>query len=387
MKFNKKLFLALSILLLVLFSGNFFTKARDLARVKGLKNENVSFDKLTLYFIEAANTKGAPYAFSLLKEASLPDNTDTHLLGHAVGDVLFRQKGKEGIFSCTHDFRNACSHSIVVGLFLEKGKAALQEIAEVCKAAPGGKGAYSMCFHGLGHGVLAHFNYDFEEAVANCGGLIHTRTTERSECVGGALMELISGGFHDTVSWERQRQKYLTSSDPLSPCNLDFVRDENKPVCFLYLTPYLMEVAGIDLGGEIEKDLLRAAFSYCNGETGEAREACFGGFGKEFVALIEGRDIRDISSLSSSQLKMIQEFCMLAEEGVFPCLQHAVNSLYWGGENDFAVAIDFCSLQSSLKEDCFRHLENAVFYFNTNKTYLEDFCQKLVQAGYGCLNI
>ena len=104
----------------------------------------------------------------MLKRASVPSGTDMHLLGHVVGDILYAQEGLKGIKTCTHDFRNACSHTIVVGLFSEQGEVALPKIAETCYQAPGGSGAYTMCFHGLGHGVLAYTGYDLTKAAQLC---------------------------------------------------------------------------------------------------------------------------------------------------------------------------------------------------------------------------
>jgi len=89
----------------------------------------MSFKELANYFTEIAEAKGAPYALDVLKAAPIPLDTDMHLLAHTVGDILYRQQGLEGIKVCTHDFRNACSHSVVIGAFLEQGEAALPGIA------------------------------------------------------------------------------------------------------------------------------------------------------------------------------------------------------------------------------------------------------------------
>jgi hypothetical protein len=149
-------------LLYYLINPSFVLKANtpSYPEITELANKHYTFTELKQYFTKLAETKGGAYAYEVLKQAAVPPQTDMHLLGHVVGDQLYRQQGIEGIKVCTDDFRNACSHSIVVGLLLDKGETILPEIAKTCKEAPGGTGAYTMCYHGLGHGVLAYTNYN-----------------------------------------------------------------------------------------------------------------------------------------------------------------------------------------------------------------------------------
>src|SRR5688572_23025902 len=56
---------------------------------KDIENSNNLVD----FFTDMAVTNGAPYAFEVLKVVTLPPNQDTHLLGHAVGDILYQQRG------------------------------------------------------------------------------------------------------------------------------------------------------------------------------------------------------------------------------------------------------------------------------------------------------
>src|SRR3989344_7123689 len=165
------LFLCPAVLALILFARvghpilSFENKNSELDYVE---NKNLNFEELKSYFQNLAERKGARHAFEILNTASLPPNTDLHLLGHIVGDVLYKQEGIRGMEVCTNDFRNACSHSIVVGIFFDKGESALSEIAETCRRAPGGSGAYTMSLHGLGHGILAAVDYDMGRAAELC---------------------------------------------------------------------------------------------------------------------------------------------------------------------------------------------------------------------------
>ena len=360
--------------------------AGDYPEVKELKEQNLDFQKLSVYFTDLAEKKGAAYGYEVLKAIPVPPNIDMHLLGHVVGDVLYRQQGLEGIKICTHDFRNACSHSIVVGLFLEKGTAALPEIARACRNAPGGSGAYTMCFHGLGHGILAYADYDLEKTIDLCHktGTPAYNNREYVECVGGAVMELISGGFHDPKLWATMRPRYLKKDHPLSLCMGHAMPLEVRNNCIIYITPYLFEAAGANMGSPNPEDFVKA-FHYCDAlppADSADRDACFGGFGKEFTGLVLGRDIRSaaIASIGDEQFKKVYAWCRLAEprEGGAACITNAMNSFFWGGENDRRVATRFCSLipmsDGYHRRTCFMNLIDSVGFYIQDATYKKEFC-------------
>ena len=351
-----------------------FLSSRSDAK-KDFAEKNFSFNDLKAYFTKLAREEGAAYAFDVLKIAKLPANTDTHLLGHAVGDILYEQKGAEGIIVCTQDFRNACSHSIVIGLLSDKGEDALSDIDNACKKAPGGKGAYGMCYHGLGHGILAYTGYDEEKTVAVC-----KKTTQVSQCISGSVMELISGGFHDRQLWEKQRKKYLNPDEPLALCEGDIIPQEAKWQCFSYLTPYLWEAVGGNIGNPTQEDH-KKAFALCEQASQEYQSVCYGGFGKEFTALVKERDIRNIDKMSSGQLEKVYYLCTLAKvsEGVKACVSQALGSLYWGGENEAESSIRFCSLipDSDVQKGCFTELITAVRTYIADDSYKASFCKEI----------
>jgi hypothetical protein len=323
----------------------------------------------------------------VLKWAPIAPNTDLHLLGHVVGDELYKQKGVEGMQVCTQDFRNACSHTIVVGLFADFGEEALPKITEACRKAPGGTGAYAMCFHGLGHGVLSAVAYELPKAVEICqriGGTLKSRN-ETNECVGGAIMELMGGGDHDRELWAKVRAKYVSQKEPLKPCSTPSVPDEVKGICYIYLTPHLFQSAGADLANP-GPEHFKKAFVFCGAipasET-RNRDACYGGFGKEFAVLAQDRDIRQssIENISDDKLKRMYDWCLLADnkEGSAACIVHAMNSLYWGGENNRGVAIRFCKTMSEeyYQGSCVTSLISAVGHFKQDLAYRKEFCQEI----------
>ncbi|MEX0652010.1 MAG: hypothetical protein WD509_00860 [Candidatus Paceibacterota bacterium] len=378
---------AVGIFLCLLFIGMvvyiaFFNKGET--NPVDLSQQGLSFKEVSDYFEDVAKTKGAEYAFDVLRYAVLPVNTDIHLLAHTVGDELYKQKGLSGMEICTQEFRNACSHSVVVGAFIDKGEGVLDEIRDVCTRAPGGSGAYTMCFHGFGHGVLAYFDYEFDVVPSLCErvGTKEYRNREYAECVGGALMEL-TGGVHDVATRIEKSEKYFKKSDPLYPCTASFIPSEVQPVCYTYLTPHLFETAGGDLGSLDSHDY-KKAFTYCDAlpqDQIENRTACFGGFGKEFVVLAQDRDIRVIDGAGEDEFKKIAGWCSLSgdKKGVLDCVDSALQSFYWGGENERGTAIQFCAslTESAHQTFCFTRLIGSVSYFIDDPIYRRDFCNEL----------
>ncbi|MFZ2522241.1 MAG: hypothetical protein WAX44_00040 [Minisyncoccia bacterium] len=348
---------------------------------------NMGFDELTAYFKKLAEEKGGRYAFQVLKVAELGENIDLHLLGHEVGNVLYKQEGISAITACDNDFRNACSHSVVIGIFEDNGETALKDIAEACKKAPGGIGAYTMCFHGLGHGILSYEGYDMEKASKICQktGTAEYGYNESAQCISGTVMEIIGGGFHDRDIWTDQRIKYLDKNKPLSLCQKDFIPENAKSFCYDYLTPFLFEAVGANIGSPTDEDF-KKAFKICDSiplNQAGYRDACFGGFGKEFNGLVQGRDIRmdSVNSISKEKLGKIHDWCMLTDkvDDQKSCIIHAMNSLYWGGENDKMVPINFCTVSRTeeLRGLCFSNLNGSVSYYIKDRNYRVDYCSKI----------
>lgn len=359
---------------------------KDYPELKQISSKS-TFKELILFFTDLAERKGASYAFEILRRSELSQEIDIHLLGHAIGDVLYRKEGISGMKSCTPDFRNACSHSIVVGAFIERGEAALDDIYTACSVAPGGKAASSLCFHGLGHGVLVYAEYDMEKAAMLCNKInfFVDAVVERAECIGGAVMELTGGGFHDPEMWRAVRSRYLNKEDPLSLCRSVFIADESKYKCFMYITPFLVEALGSDPNKPSMSDI-ENAFQYCDTVPVSEplnREMCFGGFAKYILASVFGRLIlpETIYMVPDDILYQVHEWCMRAgdPEGSAACIRNAVTALYWDGRNDMADPIRFCAGISNKyqQQACFDHLMLLVGYYRDEEWYYRVFCREI----------
>jgi hypothetical protein len=348
--------------------------------VRELEGNTKSFKELSDYFTALAEKKGAVYAFDVLKRSHIPPNTDIHLLGHAVGDVLYDQQGTAGMALCTDDFRNACSHQIVINTLVEKGPGSFPEIVDACKQAPGGKNGYSMCFHGLGHGVLAYNGYDLGKAMDMCGLSGKKGGDEEIQCMGGAVMEMMAG-VHDPEIWKEQSKHYFDKYDPLSPCDLAVIPARAKGICYIYLTPHLFESAGQKPGTIPSPAIMTKAMGYCSTLEGSSRFSCYGGFGKEYAPMANSKDIRTIGGMTDHQMDTALHWCTLgkAEDGIQDCIVEAARSLYWAGDVDPSIAARFCVFADSwgYGSRCMESFLGTVAAYKSDPSYRKNICDDL----------
>ena len=363
------------------------TALQSYPETKELAAKQWTFNELSDYFTALAEKQGAVYAYQVLKVATLPSGIDMHLMGHVVGEVLYTQEGISGIEECTQDFRNACSHTIVIGALQDFGTGddTVAKIQAACEKAPGGLGAYTMCYHGLGHGVFAYFGYSIPQTVAMCQrfGTVAHGNQEYPQCVGGMTMELVGGGGHDPELWAVAHEKYLDPGDPLAPCDGPLIPDVTKSFCYTYLTPHLFGAAGTNLGNP-DPATFSKAFSFCTTISDQAlRGVCYGGFGKEFIPLAGARDIRNVDSFSDEVYQTAIEWCLKGPgvEAQDACIGQALSSVYWGGENDPNASFRFCSLveDGHAQDACYRSLAGYVASYSTGAARTK-LCERLPEA-------
>jgi len=356
----------------------------DAARVQSLTEKQAPFDDFVDFFSVVAEKKGGMYAFDLMRISRFPFGLDQHLLGHTVGEILYQQEGIDGMSLCTQDFRNACSHTMVIGALLEFGDGVLPQIRDACHLAPGGTGAYTMCFHGLGHGVLAYNLYDMEKTTAMCQefGTSEYQNREAVECFGGAIMEIIGGGGHDRSYWEIRREEYLNPTDPFGFCERTDVPNEFRPICYTYMTPFAFEAVGANMAkpGSVA---LEKTFLFCEkvpSSEPEKRRACFEGLGKEFIGIATGRDLILEGGPSEAQLSDMRDWCMLARptDGKKYCIDAVVGSLYWGGEKPYEPVLKFCSIMGeSYVQSCYQTITQNVSQYIVDTDYRKLYCAAL----------
>ncbi len=332
-----------------------------------------TFDDVLKRFSDLAEEKGSEYAFGVLRTAELRADTDIHLIAHEIGHVLYTESGIDGMSVCTQEFRNGCSHALVIEAMQELGDGddVRRLIDEACLRAPGGGGAYTMCYHGLGHGVFAYYGFSFPKTIEFCNktGTEPYRNKQAHECIGGAVMELVSGGGHDKEKWTEATKKYLNPEDALAPCNTDVIPKDSKPLCYVYLTPHYLAYVGATLQTYTRDQLIRAMALCTALPFGVDRNACIGGFGKDFANMVGEHDVRllDEGRYTDDQLRQVEMLCRHTREerDIQTCASYALSTFFWGGAAKPGLAERFCTILSNkaAQDACFHDLAASISRF------------------------
>lgn len=384
---RKKLFtfFVVALCLAALTGLLYMTHERPYSEAESLSDMVLTENGYTDYFSRLAEEKGSLYAFEVLRRIKLPAGVNVHSVAHGIGYILYEEKGISGIYDCTEEFRSACAHAVVIRALSENGPNAKSEIIRACEAAPGGRGAYAICFHGVGHGFVASNDYDFRSAVVQCAEISdsvnrvssgHRFMSAREECIGGAVMEMVQGA-HNTDAWERAASLYLPMDDTFRPCTDEYVPESLRSACLLSLTQRFFGAAGIAEDIPLP-ETYPEAMGVCATVSGKDNQtACYGGFGKEFVFYSTQFDGGDVNRLSEGALARIRDWCAYADtsSGVTRCLSTALDTLFWAGENNPRSAAHFCSvLSGSDRTECYKGFIENIRFFLVQGERLERAC-------------
>jgi hypothetical protein len=166
-------------------------------------------------------------------------------------------------------------------------------------------------------------------------------------------------------------------------CQADYMPEEYRDYCYVYITPFIFDAV-------TEQDIpayedFSPSINHCSNAPEEYQESCFGGFAKEYLGFILGRDIGLVQTIHSDQLVDLWHACETAPTPLARsyCAKYAVYNLYRSGSHPYEISADFCSLVSEKqsKDACFSNLQDQVFTFTDTETQT-NFCTTLVET-YG----
>lgn len=224
---------------------------------------------------------------------------------HDIGQAAYHEAGSmsEAFLRGDYFCRAGFFHGVLEGVFVAEGsEAILTNLDRLCADVPGKKRYsydYFSCVHGIGHGLMAHFNHDLFASLNACDNL--SGEWERGSCYGGVFMENVMSDSPE------QPSRFLKPDDLLFPCNA--VEEQHKQPCFMMQTSYMLSVNGGDFAGafamcgtlewphritcyeSIGRDVSGwsfgdpvAARAYCTyGETFEERSHCMIGVASDFI--------------------------------------------------------------------------------------------------------
>ena len=107
---------------------------------------------------------------------------------------------------------------LLEAFFVDKGSTTLvKSISILCEDETTGFGMHQ-CLHGVGHGLMAWFDYGLHDALEACD--LSKLQSHRESCYSGVFMENIVGGIALSSSEENENYHYTDwlNEDPHYPC-------------------------------------------------------------------------------------------------------------------------------------------------------------------------
>lgn len=112
-----------------------------------------------------------------------------HDVAHFFGRALYTTEGVEGVAVCDEHFTSGCLHEFIARAIISEGLSNVDLLDAACSRSTSPM-AFTMCQHGVGHGVLAYLGFsekNLAEALAVCKALPNVGVLEG--CYSGVFME------------------------------------------------------------------------------------------------------------------------------------------------------------------------------------------------------
>ncbi len=279
-----------------------------------------------------AERVGVEDALEILEDSSLPHTGEGHLAVHQVGFYAYNKYGTEAILHCKDYFLYACYHGALIEAATDQGLETIAKMADTCKASAG---RYFQCAHAVGHAILAMWNYDLPEALADCDEIFEKETQfsgALSSCHNGAFMENLFG-VHDWGTDNAPKREWLKDDDPYFPCTA--FDEKYQQGC------WLNQAARI--------------YALNNGDIAKTREQCEQIGNPKYTEWCIDNLARQIHPITAGQVGKVYELCR--QVGPYwqeKCVVVNAGSYYSVGDPQTAIAVCRGQLSPPAKTDCYQ---------------------------------
>ena len=141
---------------------------------------------------------------------------DCHDRAHELGRRAYELFGGDSFKQCGIECHSGCRHGATEAFFAEHGTADLIGSVEVLCGGERSRFDMHQCVHGVGHGLMAWFDYELFSALEACDMIEHP--FHRESCYSGVFMENVVGSIVRGDAGENvgHYTKYLNEGSPLS---------------------------------------------------------------------------------------------------------------------------------------------------------------------------
>ena len=264
-----------------------------------------------------------------------------HDRAHELGRRGYKILGGESFKNCGVECHSGCRHGATEAFFAEYGISDLVGSINILCGNQKDKFGFHQCVHGIGHGLMAWFDYALYDALGACD--LIDQQFHQDSCYSGVFMENIGGSI---VRGEKKQgeqgegggvghfTKFL-NDDPHYPCNA--VDDRYKTMCYWLQTDRILQ---------LYSDLDRIGVE-CAKAPNQYQFSCFYSMG------------RTVSGALSLDTESSFDVCKKIpnETNRNNCMNGALSNLFWD-ETQADRAVLFCeiSLGSSFEAGCYQDL-------------------------------
>ncbi len=278
-----------------------------------------------------------------------------HQNGHHLGMFVYGFSGNlsEAISSVERRCGGSIYHGIIENYFasavmLKNQNVDELEIANICDELSDSKLTIMECLHGVGHGLMKAYNYDFSSALTRCDEFELAQ-----ECYNGASMA--NGNFYLETNKES-----LNGNDIIQFCTV--LEKKYQPYCYLYQANNLL----------ISKNLsTKDSFTMCDTiENNDETRYCYSGIGAQLV----GRFLHNLEGVVFECQKgdpNYQTACILGSEGIL------LDQL--GNDKGF----EFCKIiPEKFKSDCYAKISFWLKNTLSSKEEIKNSCSAAENQKY-----
>jgi hypothetical protein len=307
-----------------------------------------------------AERVGIEEALEILEASALPHTGEGHLAVHQVGFYAYQEYGTEAILHCKDYFLYACYHGAIIEAASDQGLTTVAQMADTCKGSPS---RYFQCAHAVGHALLAMWDYDLPEALADCDHIFEKEEAAfpgaLSSCHNGAFMENLFG-VHDWGTDETPQRNWL-STDPYFPCTA--VGEKYQQGCWLNQASRIYTLMG--------------------GDVARTRSACEKAGNPQRVAWCMDNLARQIHPLTAGDVDKVYELCrQVGPTWQEKCVVVNAGSYYSVGDAETAIGVCRGALSPLAKTDCYNVVVGQLIPdTNRDRTSKETLCRSL-EEGY-----
>lgn len=293
---------------------------------------------------ETVRKYGAALALDEVVELTRLDPSvavNTHMYVHWVGWASFARYGDptKAFLNCKDTFGSGCYHGVLQKYLEQVGNVTPDDVRAVCYSVIDTGDSMFLkyqCLHGVGHGLMLHFNRDVELSLKFCDEL--TTGWDRESCYGGVFMENYGAthaghdhGDEHAAHKDKPRVTGLRADDLHYPCSA--LDEKYLRTCYFLQTSAMFALVG--------QNYLKV-FKACDSAPKQHIEMCYRSLG------------RDISGYTVNNAKKVAELCLLGTEPY-------VTFCYMGAVQDFVnntaspdTGLKMCSILDVVyKRDCY----------------------------------